>query len=333
VLVREDGEVLRVIPVLCDTWGCKLCGPRKAAWLIRELAAAQARHGLGFFWTLTVRVGSCSAEESSRLITRWWDNLSRRLRRQFGKFSFIWIMEHTEAGYAHLHLLVSLDLAAIAPVEASARRADIAAWLDRRKAAELGSSPVAWSLAFVSNEWREVTGGSYVVDVAPVESERASKYITKYCSQQARQRAQAGYEHLQGRRFYSTSRDIQFAPFRTAGATTERLDTDTGAIEEVSEWRRIEVPYWEFVEAKKRSMTPAVQRVAGVPFVEFRRREVEQAETEQATDGEGAVGDGCGAGGGCGRDGERGRAGAGVSVLWGADGIRGAAGDGGVPGE
>jgi len=103
----QDGK-LQLLPVLCDTWGCKLCGPRKAAWLIRQIKQSVERYNLRFFWTLTVKTGDCSREESVRKITYWWHKLHRRLGRRYGAFSYVWTLELTKRGYAHLHLLTSL---------------------------------------------------------------------------------------------------------------------------------------------------------------------------------------------------------------------------------
>lgn len=233
---REDGE-LAVIPILCDTWACPLCGPRKAAWLIRELAAAQKRYRLDYFWTLTVWTEQCAPEASYALVKHWWDNLSRRLRREHGSFSFVWIQESTKAGYAHLHLFTSLDV----------------------------------PQAELSAMWLEVTGGSFIVDVEPVSSERASSYLAKYCTEQARLRAEPGYEHLKGKRFFSKSRDVQFAPFRTEGAREEVIDFETGEVRHVSQWRRRDVPYWERVEhLAARGLVAQLVQVHGVPRIVYR---------------------------------------------------------------
>lgn len=239
---RSDGE-LAVIPVLCDTWACKLCGPRKAAWLIRELKLAQERYHLDYFWTLTVWTEQCTAERSYELVKYWWSLLRRRLGRAYGKFSFVWIQESTKAGYAHLHLFCSLD--------------------------------VTW--AELSALWLEVTGGSYIVDVEPVESERASSYLAKYCTEQARQRAEPGYGHLKGKRFFSKSADVQFGPFRQSqGEEVEVPDHYAGTVWETGEtvrvkaWQRVSIPYWERVrQLRGRGLVPGLVQVQGVPRVIF----------------------------------------------------------------
>lgn len=222
------------LPVLCDRWACDLCGVRRAAWLIRELREAQERHQLNYFWTLTVRAGTCTMEESHTLIKGWWNRLRGRLTREYGKFSYVWIAESQKSGYAHLHLLLTMDMS--------------------------GSK--------LSALWREVTGGSWVVDVQPVESERASQYLAKYCSQQARQRAEPGYEHLKNKQLFNHSRDIVFAPFRKPGETIPHTNLETGEVTERSVWTVWPIPYWSRREQHKRQgLTPKVEKVQGVPSV------------------------------------------------------------------
>lgn len=231
-LVKVDGSETFIYPMLCDMWSCQLCGPRKAAWLKRQLRELLRSGRLSSFWTLTVWTETCTAEESSRLITGWWDTLGKRLRKQYGKFSYIWLMEQTKQGYAHLHLLTSLDIEQTA----------------------------------LSSDWRDIAG-AWVVDVQPVHSDRAGDYVAKYCTQQAQQRLEPGYEHLKGRRFYSTSRDVHMEPFRALGDRTTVLNEDTGELRQVSAFRRVDVPYHQLVAGyRSRGLDPIRQRLNGSPW-------------------------------------------------------------------
>lgn len=250
VLVAGGEERREIRPVLCDCWACALCGPRRAAWLKRELAAAQERYGLGYFSTLTIGTRTCSPAESDALITTAWDKLAQRITRKYGRFSYVWIREHTKKGMAHLHLLMS----------------------------------VAVDLSWLSEAWMECTGGSWIVDVQPVESSRAGDYVAKYCTQQGRDRARPEFEHLRGRRFFSKSRDVQFAPFRGDPPRVEVLDQETGEITATSRYSRLDVPYWAYREhLVKAGMSPIVERRLGVPFTILERRpELEQAEKERS---------------------------------------------------
>jgi len=175
VLLKQQDGLTWVHPVLCDAWSCRLCGPRRAAWLIRQIKQAQMGWGLDCFVTLTVRTGSCSPAESQRLIKVWWNALNVWIKRHYGPYAYIWTMELTQAGYAHLHILLSVRL-------------------------ERQELKAAWS---------RITGGSYIVDVESSSSNRAATYLAKYCSQEA-----VSGRRLPGTRFFGKSRCIQFEPFR-----------------------------------------------------------------------------------------------------------------------
>jgi hypothetical protein len=222
VLVRRrpDGS-LEINPTLCDAWACPFCGVRKAAWFKRELHAAQVRHHLNTFLTLTVNTNSVSAAASASRIKEWWHTLHVGLSRDYGHSSYVWAHEHTQRGWSHLHLLTTLEL------EPSA----------------------------LSTRWRHVTGDSFIVDVQPVESDRASDYLAKYCTEQATLRATPEYAHMVGKRFYSTSRDIRFQPFRNG------RNPDEGA----SPWTRIPIPYHEIVARLRAKDAEVTQRLAVVP--------------------------------------------------------------------
>jgi hypothetical protein len=178
----KSGEV-RLAPRLCDRWSCAVCSTRRAAWLTRQVREARDKHGLLSFWTLTLRdkklaedgaVTFLEAVVSFRRVTAAWNRLRTRLTRLHGKFTYVWTVEATRRGFAHLHLLTSLAV-------------------DQGELSEL---------------WCEASDGSWVVDVQPVDSARACAYITKYCAKQATAGRPA---HT---RAFSRSRDCEFDPFR-----------------------------------------------------------------------------------------------------------------------
>jgi hypothetical protein len=180
LVLAVDGG-LRLLPVLCDMWACRLCGPRRAAWLKREVAEARVRHDLSWFWTLTVWTESCTAVESFRLVSVAWNVVRTDLVKAHGRFPYVWTVEPTKRGYAHLHLLTGLAV-------------------DR---------------AELSRRWKAATGGSWVVDVQASAGERAANYLAKYVTKQATMRRDPEWQELQGKRAFSKSRDVQFRPFRS----------------------------------------------------------------------------------------------------------------------
>lgn len=233
---RDDAGNMRIIPALCAQWVCILCGPMRAAWLKREIKLAMGRHNLNHFWTLTIWTQTMPARWSDVAITLAWNKLNQNLWHKYGAYSYVWIREHTKAGYAHLHLVCSLD---ITPGKLSAM-------------------------------WRKASGGSYIVDVQPVETENVADYIAKYCTQEATARREPGNEHLRHKRLFSCSRNIKFAAFRAPAQRVTHLDEDTGEITSRSPWKIVDRPYW--TERNRLRMVhgpPIIERVMGQPGATF----------------------------------------------------------------
>lgn len=232
---HEDGQY-RIMPALCARWSCLLCGPMRAAWLKRQLREAQERYALDYFWTLTIWTELMPARWSDQHITWAWNRLRTTLVRKFGPISYIWIREHTQAGYAHLHLVCDL------PIE----KMDLSAL------------------------WKEASGGSYIVDVQPVETQYVADYLSKYCTQEATARALPGMEHLANKRLFSKSRDVRFEPFKAPGAKIEITDQETGEVRQVSPWRIGNRPYWTERKRLSREHGPPIrERIHGQPSATF----------------------------------------------------------------
>lgn len=187
-LVHRASDYVQIAPVLCDRWSCRLCGPRRVAWLKREIAAARPLHNLHQFWTLPLDTNGCTAPESFEVIQQSWNRLRKTLVKHYGPFSYVWTVEATKRGYAHLHLLTSLKI----------------------------------SRSRLSNLWRVAARGSYIVYAEPASSERAANYLAKYCVKQATLRQSPEWAHLANKRMFSKSRDIKFAPFRGSEGTSEK---------------------------------------------------------------------------------------------------------------
>lgn len=182
-LLRTEGGVTTLLPALCGCFGCQLCGVRRAAWLKEQIGQAVPRYDLRWFWTLTIWTESCTPAESFALATAAWHVTRTRLGEAHGRFSYLWTIEATKAGYAHLHLLAALDVPRVE----------------------------------LSERWRSATHGSFIVDVQPVRSDRAANYLAKYCIQQATIRRELGGDELRGKRLFSKSRNVHFEPFRSPG--------------------------------------------------------------------------------------------------------------------
>ncbi len=96
------------VKVLCNRYGCPVCGPKKRAKFFFAFRKAIEEHGLSVFVTLTLDPSKCSAGDSARYIKDVW-NKHRTLQKRHLKNapSFICVLEFQKSGYAHLHLMVS----------------------------------------------------------------------------------------------------------------------------------------------------------------------------------------------------------------------------------
>lgn len=182
-LVRQEGAATTIIPALCGCWSCELCGIRRAAWLKAQIRAAVPTYGLEWFWTLTLSTNTCTAPESFTVITSAWNRCHTLLSKHYGRYSYVWTVEATSQGYAHLHLLSSLRISSHA----------------------------------MHGRWHQATGGSFGAKVEPARSSRAADYLAKYCAKQATLRRLPGWDALRNRRAFSKSRNIEFEPFRSPG--------------------------------------------------------------------------------------------------------------------
>jgi len=241
VIVRRDGEQTTVRPILCDRWSCALCGPRRAAWLKRQITRTVEGEGLTHFWTLTLRRYGDEALTPAESVAQFeriqacWNRarlaLSRRAKRAGIELKYVWVIETTKAGMPHLHLLTNYDP----------------------------------GRSVLSAVWMRATGDSWVTDDEPIRDEgNAANYIAKYCTEQATIRRQAAWADLRHKHNFGKSQNIAFEAFRAKAERTE-VDEQTGEL--VTAWERIDVPYWTYVAQLKGRLRPVVERVLGTPSI------------------------------------------------------------------
>lgn len=159
------------VQVPCRRWTCKWCGPLRRFHLQRSTLAAMEKFNLNWFVTLTLKFGVVVPEESPAYIQRCWNKFLILARRKYGKLAFIVFKEFQKNGMVHLHALVDRELGQI------------------------------WT----SNAWQAV-GGGMIVDVRPVESPNAAKYLCKYVTKSAPMKLPKAYRRV------SASRGIVLYP-------------------------------------------------------------------------------------------------------------------------
>jgi hypothetical protein len=255
--VRVVDGAYELFPVLCDCWKCRLCGPRRAAWLKRNLQQSQVEHQLNSFVTLTLRAdGRMLPATSHVVLMRAWNILRTRLRQLCGPFEYAGTVETTKRGIAHLHLLTQ-DLVVRPRV-----------YTRRWRGARVRPGPITnhrlrrmWHQATLAAT-RQVLGagvGSFQVRLEPINSRRAADYLAKYCAQEATRRA--NIEWMRGKRQFVKSRGIRFSAFRRVA---EAVVGDPRPRLEITP-----VPFWELVKQLARVREPVEVRSRCVPRVRF----------------------------------------------------------------
>lgn len=145
----ETGETA---PYRCQQWECACCGHRMKMNLLESIdRAVEERPELSRLLTLTTDPARVpDRREAHREIGEAWNRLRSYIQASYGDFSYIWVREETDAGYPHLHVLVSRFLP----------QSEVAA---------------AWSR----------TGMGEVVDIRRVEARKAGHYVAKYLAKDA----------------------------------------------------------------------------------------------------------------------------------------------------
>jgi len=132
--------------VKCKRWGCRHCGPRRIASLAFRVKSAKPDK----FITLTVKPACWrNPREAFDETRRKLSQISGSIRRKFGPFEYLRILEVTKKGWPHYHLM-----------------------------ARCGYVPQKW----LSARWDELTGAR-IVDIRKVNrNEDVYFYVLKYLS-------------------------------------------------------------------------------------------------------------------------------------------------------
>jgi hypothetical protein len=145
---RGDHVEYAIVPVRCGSWECPTC---------RRVKSEQYRKRIGklfdgrplWFVTLTYYHDQ-SPDDAWRTYNKAWNRLRTNLSKQFGKFSFVRVLEsHKTSPYPHLHCII-----------------------DR------GIPPTKFGPAC------KAAGCGYQIEIKPVTSSLARAYITKYLSKE-----------------------------------------------------------------------------------------------------------------------------------------------------
>jgi hypothetical protein len=179
---KWENGVLTVVPLPCKQWSCELCGYMRYGWFVRNAERAIREHGLCTMWTLTLSTVGRTGDQSFFDVQVAWPKFRARLTRRCGHFEYLKVVETTQAGYAHLHVIVKQRF--------------------------------EWHV--VSRLWLECTGDSSVVHFRKLDGVGAARYVAKYIGKEARLRADRR-SVLAGQHLFSKSKGIVFDAFMAKG--------------------------------------------------------------------------------------------------------------------
>jgi len=129
----------------CKVWSCEDCGPKKAKLYKHLISEVAEREGLNRFLTLTLDPSKITGD-STRYLRLSFNKFRTYIRRRYGApIKYIAILEFTQQGIAHLHVLVDR-------------------FIEQK---------------WISESWSAVGGGK-IVDIRWVDIHRVSHYLAKY---------------------------------------------------------------------------------------------------------------------------------------------------------
>ena len=147
---QDNGNVRRyaAFPLRCKSWDCPECRKFKARGYQKRMKCIHDGRKL-YFYTLTYFHNN-TPDEAWATYNAAWNRLRTNLRKQFGAFKYIRVLEsHTESPYPHLHVIADK----LFPTS------------------KFGYSAVA-------------AGFGYQIKVKPVTGEGAARYISKYLTKE-----------------------------------------------------------------------------------------------------------------------------------------------------
>jgi hypothetical protein len=103
---NPDGSFSDIImKAHCKSWSCPVCRKRKARW-IEEQIHQHFADGDVYLLTLTY-FQNRSKKDVWNSLGPSWNRLSTYIRKKFGKFKYIRIVEPHKSNYPHLHIILN----------------------------------------------------------------------------------------------------------------------------------------------------------------------------------------------------------------------------------
>jgi len=121
VLTTYSDVQNRLVRTRCKMWDCRYCAninrKRWRAVLLSYFNSEEGRTKVWSFNTITIpryihrhSMVQARIELSLAFIRTNWDRLIKRLKREYGNFSYVRVLEQHQSGVLHIHLLASFHL-------------------------------------------------------------------------------------------------------------------------------------------------------------------------------------------------------------------------------
>jgi len=185
VIVASDND--RIARARCKMWTCAYCARKNAqqwrAGIAQSLARLDVHNWTFFTFTLDSAYHDKALSEKARyeaslsFIKRTWDTLMKRLKRAYGKFEYVRVLEQHKSGAIHIHMLAGCK---VHDVKAKTR-------YNRRK----GVNETTYQAPLITDMLKDLKYGK-IYDARPLEDNALTNmatikpvneicaYITKY---------------------------------------------------------------------------------------------------------------------------------------------------------
>lgn len=98
----------RMVRMRCKQWTCEYCSRINSRQWQMHLKKHIPRGKRWSFLTITAPAWAHDAGVTASILSTSWDSLMKRLRRAWGRFSYVRVYEAHESGEIHAHMLASV---------------------------------------------------------------------------------------------------------------------------------------------------------------------------------------------------------------------------------
>lgn len=227
----------------CKQWSCPFCAKKNAsiwrAFLAEKLPAVSQEW---YLVTFTAHRNTRGKQSSLRNIRGNIDTLFKRVKRVFGKVSYVRTFErHPSSQAIHAHFIVS-GLSPYIALGCSAKLRPMAIACTTRKGRN-----GAWSVKTWFKINAQDVGIGMIADVRLIEGDvtRAIWYVTKYLTKEQQDLDVKGLRHVQTTRDIGSPKADKGLEWHTAAYIVPHMFAPNAQIEDLNTGKVIDNSYWE----------------------------------------------------------------------------------------